>query len=220
MIEFLIENIDIQSQNNKESFLDKLESELLGNRHEFVIIISLENFDLIKTREIVNEIKKHFDIFIILKIKLPNEAKELEKYFSSGIHGVFFLNSEDQKNNIKVLTEASGIFTKGTVFYQSLIETEEYLKELIEIGVIPVIKSTNTELHKFVEINLNKRKNLKGYLKFIPIIEEFNKNSDFNYIREHGIKEKIEKKIILELNNLRQKLMIKEVEDSFNSSSL
>jgi hypothetical protein len=67
------------------------------------------------------------------------------------------------------------------------------------------------------EINelILKNKNLKNYIKFIPLINQI----ECNY-NSKNIFNKLEKKLVLELNNLRQKLLIKEVNDSYESSGL
>lgn len=224
MIELLIENINIETKENREDFLDKLEEKLIEKKQEFVILKS-KSFDFNKTKDLVGEIKKHFDIFVILKTQLPEKIKELEYFFLSGIHGIFFTENKQISNKVeekqfKVLKEAVRIFSTGTVFYETLNENRPFIKNLLDNNIIPVIKTKNLKLIDFIEINLNKRKSLKGYLKFIPLVEEPSENYGFNLIRDRGFKGKVEKKIILELNNLRQKLMIKEVEESFNSSAL
>lgn len=223
MIEFLTENIKLDEIGSKEKFLKRVEEEVINMGFEFMIL-KINEFKVSKIKIIIEEIKRHFDIFIIIKTQIPESDKELEYYFSTGAHGVIFeeniKGNKNYKETFGLLIQATKIFSTGTIFYETFETDEKFILELIDKNIIPIVRSSNTALLDYIEMKLKKRKNLSTYLKYIPVIKQFDEEYAATNMKEKGLKQRLEKKFILELNNLRQKLMIKEVNDSFNSSSL
>lgn len=208
----MISQNTIEITDKTEEVLNTVEKNCINEGLNFSIITFEENIAEEKCAVLVKEIKKHFDIFIIIKTQIPENKKKIEEYFSYGIHGIYFYGysdvSEDQFNRMAYATK---IFPEGLVF-ASVNNSKDFIGNLLNKKIIPVITECDEELLNFVKNHELFYKIPSTYLKYIPAIEP--NECNLNLV------EKFRMKMRLESLNLRQKLMVKNVEDSLNSSSL
>ena len=194
-----------------ELFLDSIEENIIKSGFSFMLIIdNAKNYDL---KKLVYDIKNHFDIFILLETDIPGELSSVDKYFFQGFHGVYYNEKNSlSDNDIKILKHSTELFPKGSLFLEYSGNELNEVDKILELNFIPVLKSCDIKLLEHTKGRIEKSKKLSRYLKYVPLLEQI--KCDYNF----GHKLKI--KMMLETDNLRQKLMIKNVEESFNSSGL
>ncbi len=194
-----------------ELFLDSIEANIIKSGFSFMLIIDdAKNYDL---KKLVYDIKNHFDIFILLETDIPEELSSVDKYFFQGFHGIYYNEKNSLSGDeIKILKHSTELFPKGSLFLEYSGNDLNEVDKILELNFIPVLKSCDINLLEHTKGRIEKSKKLSRYLKYVPLLEQV--KCDYNL----GHKLKI--KMMLETDNLRQKLMIKNVEESFNSSGL
>lgn len=211
-----MDKLIISKETTKSRVFDLIEERVIIPNKKHALLEFDVTMNVSECTNIVSYVKENFDIFIVLVTELPDKNVQIEKYFSYGIHAIYFYSLSEKylKNQLEILEFISGIFPEGAVFIQSPGD-----KEIIElilgkkiIPIIPRCENEESELidfirnhHKFTGISLN-------YLKYIPIFGD-------NHMH-YSLLDKIKIKMVLETGNLRQKLMVKNIDDSFNSSGL
>ncbi|WP_320046462.1 hypothetical protein [uncultured Ilyobacter sp.] len=192
-------------------FLTDIENKVVKNGFSFIILINdTQKRDI---REFVQEIKNHFDIFILEGAYIPSSKKQVENCFFNGFHGTYYLDKKEILNiDEEILKYTSLLFPKGSIFLEYSGSDRTIVDKILKMDYIPVIKSCDLELLDYTRMKIKKSKKLSRYLKYVPLLEQIK--------CEYRMGDKLKRKVILETDNLRQKLMIKNVDDSFNSSGL
>ena len=152
-------------------------------------------------------------IFIILKSDVPTHKNRLEEYLAYGVHGILFSEASAKYTESQIETISYGveIFPYNLIF--TSVDNDRCLIEiLLNKKIIPITPCWNKELIDFIKRHRKFKGISNNIFKYIPMFEV--KQSKYTIV------DKIKIKMILESINLRQKLMVKSVEDSFNSSSL
>lgn len=160
----------------------------------------------------MDNIKKCFDIFIILKSDNLKSRQDLEEYFSYGVHGlVFDVNTETYlEEQINLLTFAAELFPQGWVFANTL-NNKSMINKLFSLKIVPVPSQDDPKLLEFIRSHPCFGK-ITPNLKSVPLLDRDQP--------EYSLTDKIRMKMVLESINLRQKLMLKNVDESFSSSGL
>jgi hypothetical protein len=194
-----------------DNILDKIE-EIIEEQIRFIILRFNSKLVDAERKKIIETIKKYFDIFVILKTDVPPCKKRIEEYLSYGIHGIFFNETPSKytEEQIDTMTFAAEIFPYNLVL--AGVDDKLSIERLLDKKIIPIAPYGNKDLIKFIKNHRKFRTISSGIIKYIPIVEA-------NQCQYTTI-DKIKMKMILEAINFRQKLMVKNVEDSFNSSSL
>ena len=194
-----------------ENFLSLIEKNIIKAGFSFMIISNDAKSQHLK--DIVRDIKSHFDIFILLETNIPKSNSFVEKYFFEGFHGIYYTEkselSETDKNVLKHSTE---LFPIGSLFLEYSGSKFNDIDEILNMNLIPVLKSCDFQILEYTENKIDNLKKLNRYLKYVPLLGQ----SKCQYNLGHRLKIKM----MLETDNLRQKLMVKNIEDSFNSSGL
>ena len=194
-----------------ENFLSLIEKNIIKAGLSFIIISNDTKDQHLK--DIVSEIKSHFDIFILLETDIPKSNSLVEKYFFEGFHGIYYKEktelSETDKNVLKHSTE---LFPIGSLFLEYSGSKFNDIDQILNMNLIPVLKSCDFKLLEYTENKIDNSKKLNRYLKYVPLLGQ----NRCQYNLGHRLKIKM----MLETDNLRQKLMVKSIEDSFNSSGL
>lgn len=204
--------IEISGSTCVGNVLDKIE-ERIGEEIVFVILRFNKEIDDTKRKEIIHTIKKYYDIFIILKTDVPEYKKRLEEYLAYGIHGILFSEASGKytESQIEIISYAVEIFPDNLIF--TTVDNDKCLIEiLLDKKIIPIAPCWNKDLMGFIKRHSKFSTISNKIFKYIPMFDA--KKSKYTIL------DKIKIKMILESINLRQKLMVKSVEDSFNSSSL
>jgi hypothetical protein len=164
-------------------------------------------------KELVRAIKSHFDIFILLETEIPKTPVAVDRYFFQGFHGIYYREEKKlSSKGVEVLKHSAELFPRGSLFFEYSGTKTHDIDKILQLNFIPVLKSCDIKLLEHIKNKLDKSKKLSRYLKYMPLLEQV--KCDYNF----GHKLKI--KMMLETDNLRQKLMVKNVEESFSSSGL
>lgn len=192
-------------------FLRDIENKIIKKDLSFVMVIN--DTEVRDIRDLISEIKNHFDIFILEESDIPKSKIQVDNSFFNGFHGIYYRDKINISNiDIEMLEYTSLLFPKGSMFLEySGVDVLE-VDKILEMDFIPVLKSCDAGLLDYIRDKINKSKKLSRYLKYVPLLEQIK--------CEYRIGDKLKRKVILETDNLRQKLMIKSVDDSFNSSGL
>ncbi|TCK92480.1 hypothetical protein EDC19_2215 [Natranaerovirga hydrolytica] len=197
----------------REETIQTVESEVVKQYYKFVFL-EFENQDNHNIcRDIIEDIKSYYDMFLILKTSIPKDIKKVEEYFSYGIHGIYFNQEKGHytKDEVEKMVYATKIFPSGLVFAK-VEEDKETIDVLLNHKIIPKLETNNAQLIEYITQSKQYKKIYsKELIRFIPIYKD-----EVIY----NLADKIKIKMILESINLRQKLMVKKVEESFNSSGL
>lgn len=185
----------------------------LARRHAKCIVIDFQD----KTeggdrKKVVDKIKKYFDVFIILKSDMLSHKNQIEEYYFYGVHGLFVQTGTGaySKDQIQVLTAAAELFSRGWVF-AGVADNDTAIDELLAHKIIPVPTAENKRLIELIKSNplLNK---ISPNLKCVPLLDREEP--------DYSLADRIKMKMLLETMNLRQKLMVKNIDESFGSSGL
>ncbi|SNS98349.1 hypothetical protein SAMN05446037_103145 [Anaerovirgula multivorans] len=205
--------IDVIEDTSIESILSFIEDEIVKYQTKYTILSFQENVKDTEGKKIVEIIKKHFDIFVILKSDIPNDQQHIEEYFSYGVHGIYFDKNPNtySKEDIEIMAFATELFPRGWVFANTQ-NNEGMIEELLSLKIIPVLLEDDTTLVNFIKSHEDFNKTSRNLIKSIPLLDK----KQISY----SLADKIKMKMLLETLNLRQKLMIKSIDESFNSSGL
>jgi hypothetical protein len=204
---------DICEEIPKKSLLDAIEEDVIRQNRKCMVFTFESCMGQQGCRETIEEIKDYFDIFLILKTTIPSDIKKIEEFFAYGIHGIYFYNETGKysKEDLDKLITAKEIFPNGLVFAYAG-KNKETIDVLLNQKIMPRVEGKDQELIDYILTHeMYKKITSKDLLKFIPIY--YNATS-------FSISDKIKLKMTLEGINLRQKLMVKKVAESFNSSGL
>lgn len=208
-----MKTLEISKNMSIEEIINSVKNDFIQEDRKYTLVEFQKEFSRKECEKIVASIKKYFDIFIILKTEIPENLKKIEEYLSYGVHGIYFpenLNG-NAESQIEKMVYATQIFPEGLIFANAGNDIE-----LIEImllnRIIPVVSSCNQELIEFIKNHKDFIPSFSKYLKYIPVLEE--------NVCNFSLVENIKLKMKLESLNLRKKLMVKKVADSFNSSGL
>ncbi|TCT14240.1 hypothetical protein EDC18_10636 [Natranaerovirga pectinivora] len=208
-----MKSIYIPNNTPQDKIIDKIENEIIKKYHKFVILEFEDQKDHNICRCMIEGIKSFYDVFLILKTRIPQDTKKVEEYFSYGIHGIYFSETKRvySKDELDKMVYATKIFPNGLVLCEANSD-KETLDLLLKNKIIPFLQDKSSESIEYILKNKDFKKLLsKELLKYIPVYQE-----EIVY----NLADKIKMKMILEGINLRQKLMVKQVEESFNSSGL
>lgn len=196
-----------------DSILGFVEDAILKYQTKYIVLAFEDEVKENIREKIVQTIKKHFDVFVILKSGLPEQKQYLEKYFSYGVHGLY-LDTEinlGSPGQIEMLSFAVELFARGWVFAKSN-NSETMIKELLKLKIVPVLTNHDLKLVNFIKSHKYFNKISSNLIKFVPFL-------DYKPI-DYSLTDKIKMKMLLESMNLRQKLMVKNVSESFECSGL
>ena len=204
--------ITVLEDTSAETLLGFIEKEISQYQTKYSLLSFQDQVTDYARKILVEEIKKHFDIFVVLQSDIPRHKQRIEEYFSYGVHGLYFnLNLTGySKEQIEMMIYAAGLFSPGWVFATSQ-NVKSMIEELLSLKIIPVLFDYDDELVDFIKSH-KKFNKISPNLKSIPLLEL--KQSNFS------LADKIKMKVLLETMNLRQKLMVKRIDESFGSSGL
>ncbi len=160
----------------------------------------------------VDSIKKYFDIFIILKSGIPGHRRRVEEYFSYGMHGIYFKTDaiDYSGEQLKIMNFATELFFRGWVFAGTQ-NNKTKIKQLLSQKIIPVPSESDPKIIAYIKSSQS-FKEISPRLKTVPLLDRAQ--------CDYSLADRIRMKMLLETMNLRQKLMVKNVDDSFGSSGL
>lgn len=160
----------------------------------------------------MEKVKNCFDLFIVLKSAIPSSKQRIEEYFSYGVHGLFFASGDEaySQEELEIMTVATGLYSRGWV-YASSKNNKSIIKQLLSLKIIPVLSEEDPELIAYIK-SLKSFDKISPNLKSVPFLDQ--DQSDYS------LADKIRMKMLLETMNLRQKLMVKNIDESFGSSGL
>jgi len=94
----------------------------------------------IERKKTVDNIKKYFDIFIILKSGVPSHRHRVEEHFSYGVHGLYFNSglNDYSEEQLKIMNFATELFFHGWVFAGTQ-NNKSTVKQLLSQKIIPVL---------------------------------------------------------------------------------
>lgn len=128
------------------------------------------------------------------------------------MHGLFFTLSTEaySQEEIELMTVATGLYYRGWV-YAIAPNNKSIIKQLLSIKIIPVLSEEDPKLIAYIKSQKSFNK-ITPNLKSVPFLDQ--DQSDYS------LADKIRMKMLLETMNLRQKLMVKNIDESFGSSGL
>ncbi|MFZ5969184.1 MAG: hypothetical protein ACOYVK_18665 [Bacillota bacterium] len=196
-----------------EAILDGIEIDIVKQEQRYVTLEFPVEMSNLERKGIIETIKKYYDIFILIKADIPRNTNIIEEYFSSGIHGVYFhgLTNHDGLEQFQIMGYAAELFYGGSVFAKCP-EDKDMIEGLLKRKVIPVLSGQHEDFIEFIKTHPYFQRISSNLLKYIPALEQG--------AWTVTLKDRLKIKMLLEAINLRQKLMIKSVDDSFHSSGL
>jgi hypothetical protein len=163
-----------------------------------------------KYRRFVQNIKTLSDAVIVAKLPLLSPVRLVQKAFLAGFHGVIFTidGTVPDSLDLSAVVFAVRNFAPGSIFLSfDGTSSEGELKSFISQGLVPLCDADWEQVDAMLAKQGMDRKWLY-FLGFYPT------ESDFS------LKDKIMKKYLLELTNLKHTLRVSKVEESYQSSSL
>lgn len=208
----IIKTIDIIDKNLVASVLNRINHEITSLQAKYIVIEFQDALEPSDRKEIVDQIKKCFDVFIVLKSDNLNSEQDLEEYFFYGVHGLVLEAGTERylEEQADILTFAAELFPRGWVF-ASTQNNKRIINKIFSLKIIPVPSQYDPKLVKFIRSHPCFGR-IAPSLKSVPLLDH--DPSDYS------LTDKIRMKMILESINLRQKLMLKNVDMSFESSGL
>ncbi|AOT69175.1 hypothetical protein [Geosporobacter ferrireducens] len=205
--------INIYGKTPMESILSSAEDVITKYQANYILLSFQYDVDHTDRKKTVETIKKYFDIFLLLKSDIPNDKQRIEEYFSYGVHGIYFDISVNiyTREQAEIMSFAVELFTRGWIFASSRND-ETMIEELLSLKIVPIISRHDDRLIEFIKTHEDFNKLSPGLLKSIPLFDQSQS--------EYSLTDKIKMKMLLETLNLRQKLMIKSVDESLSSSGL
>ncbi len=205
--------LEISKSSTIETIIKSVNDDFIKQNMKYSLVEFQSDISRLEREKIINSIKKYFDIFIILKTQIPQHISAIEEYLSYGVHGVYFWDNFNGNANeqLRKITYAIKLFPEGLIFAHAG-SSRELVEKMLEKRIIPVVSSCNQELINFIKNHKDFSPIYSKYLKYIPILEE--------NICNFTLVENIKLKMQLESLNLRKKLRVKNVADSFDSSGL
>jgi len=197
----------------KQTVLDFIEDVITTHQTKYIVLSFQDELSGSDRKKTVEMIKKHFDIFIILKSDMPNHKQLIEEYFSYGVHGLYFASDINlcSKQHLEILTFAVDLFVRGWVFANTAND-KELIKKLLAMKIIPVPVKYDARLSSYIKSHKCYNKFSSNMLKVIPLLDRGQ--------ADYSLTDKIKLKTLLETMNLRQKLRVKNIDESFGSSGL
>jgi len=191
-------------QNLESTELTSTISHIFGNSN--TIIVESSSLGSRETAQI-SEIKRHFDKLVLLRGKLPRTNEEIDHLFGMGFHGII-ISADDATTALA--EHAVSIFKNGYVFAEitTSMKITKLVPKLIAHGIVPILGNSTKE----EAILFNTLLSRSDYLFQSKVITAT--SDSFKMV------DRIRLKFIIEMINLRQKLMVTEINESFESSSL
>lgn len=204
--------ITVLEDTSAETLLGFIEKEISQYQTKYSLLSFQDQVTDYARKILVEEIKKHFDIFVVLQSDIPRHKQRIEEYFSYGVHGLYFNPSISSysKKQVEIMTFATDLFALGWVFAASLND-KSIIEDLLSLKIIPIPAEDDDSLIDFIKSHKYFGK-ISPNLKSIPLLDR--KRADYS------LADKIKMKMLLETMNFRQKLMVKRIDESFGSSGL
>ncbi len=204
---------DIRGDAPNEMIVDEIHEQCVSGENKYIVIQFDTDVSHVDRVKLVSEIKRFYNIFIILKAPVPDSNTEIEEYFSYGIHGIYFAADllAYTLEQLDVMAGATDLFLEGCVFVD-VPEDLELIVAVLDRKMIPFSCFKEPETVSFIEKHKFFSQISSSLLRYIP----YGKNKKLCF----SFTDKIKMKVLLETMNFRQKLMIKNIDESFNSSGL
>lgn len=180
-------------KSNADSLVDLID-EQIGD--DSVIVLEVDTITATISSAIA-ELKRHFDKLILFKGNLPVDSEGVDRLFGAGFHGIVIPASEAVRPESD---HAVDIFRRGFVIAELTgDESADVRTDLLRRGIVPL--PIDTAMAQKSEFDFQYRL-LSGDSKGLRLTDRF------------------KLKFAIETINLRQKLMVTEIYESFESSSL
>ncbi|MEW5821335.1 MAG: hypothetical protein AB1782_14175 [Cyanobacteriota bacterium] len=226
--------IDISRFNADKNLIILLKDLLYEKEFDYIYLYdtineSYEITHLEKLFPYLSLIKEHLNVFIYCRFHVPPETSFLDKTYQLGADAIN-LWCNTYKKNLSIIKYASSLWSNGTVLFDidlngDIGPIKEKIDQLTSTKILPILKNKNglspdilqeTYTHLSNAI-LQNNINLSWILQF-PITKD---PFILDIIKEHFLNNNyISRKIALSYSNLRRKLMVKKVSESFDSASL
>lgn len=205
-------SINILEDNPTETILAFIEDQISTHQIKYILVSFNDKIKNSNRKKVVDRIKSYFDIFVVLKTDVPKQQQQIEEYFSYGVHGIYFNLSQKvyDKKQLDIMSFATDLFSRGWVFAGTQND-EGMIEELLNLKIIPVPVKYDGEITDFIKSHSSFKK-ISPNLKSVPLVDQ--------EPCEYSFTDRIKMKMLLESMNLRQKLMVKSVDESFASSGL
>lgn len=169
-----------------------------------------EEVEMDTYRSFVQEIKELSDTLIVAILPLLSPLRLVEKAFLAGFHGLIFTaaSAESSVAHLPAVTFAIRTFAAGAVFIRiDATCSEDELKGYVAQGLVPLCD----EARERVDVLMAEQGLDRKWLYFLGF---YHTNSNV------GLRNRMMKKYVLELANLKYTLRVSKVEESYQSSSL
>jgi hypothetical protein len=209
--------ISIHLHTEDDVFLEEIEKKVISQGHKFVLL-SFEKFQKEKSAKeaaryewVLQKIRTYYDVFMVVEYDLCSSI-QMEELFSYGAHGICFTANgyKYPPQFIRAMCLAKEIFYEGLIFARTTND-EAQIDVLLQSCILPLLIKEDERLQRYIIESSFYCQKLKEVLKYVPIYKE---NSVYTFA------DKIKLKMLLEGIHLRQRLMVKQVEESFSSSGL
>lgn len=202
--------ISVHSQMQAHELLEIIEKKVIAFKQKFIVLDFGNEQEASRYQWMLEEIRAYYDLFIILKHSLSSTI-QIEQLFSYGIHGICFTADGTfyTLDDIERMKVAKEIFYQGLIFAQ-VEPDKEQIDQLLRECIIPLLSNQDLALQEYIQTS-SFCSEVKEMLKYIPIDTQ---NKVYSFA------DKIKLKMLLESIHLRQKLIVKQVEESFSSSGL
>jgi hypothetical protein len=157
---------------------------------------------------LVQKIKSLSDVMVVAKMPAIASRQLVEKALTAGFHALIFTAGE--AGDVAAMpgaVPATNIFAPGAVFlsFDGPIE-EEGLREIISRGLVPLCSASDDRVDSLLaQYGMDgKWLYFLGYYRAGPL----------------GMRDRVRKKYLLEMANLKHKLRVSQADESYQSSSL
>lgn len=182
-----------------------------GRANSFALVLDLrETGNELEFARFIKTVKTRTDLILVGRTAWDSTRQHIEKLFSLGFHSVIFQVGAFSESLLQCpeIVLARSLYAPGSVFleFQSALDRETALR-VVAAGIVPLCGLPQLELEEMLSARGLEARWLR-YLGYYPPPEKI------------SLKDKLVKKYLLELANLRHALRVQQVSDSYDSSSL
>lgn len=226
--------LDISKHKPDRDLLFRLKEELFTRDFDYIYLFDNkdETYEITNLKNVciyLELLKENFHIFLFCRFHLPEKISLLNLIYKHGADAVnLWCNNFEQK--LEIIHYSADLWTNGQVLFDlnmdaslnSIIRRIEVLSALNALP-IPVNKGAQTPenleyIYNYIKQSINKHNISLHYVSLFPIVDDYMQCciSTLNPMQNNFIS----KNIAVGYSNLKRRLKVKTIEDSFDSASL
>ncbi|MEW6242985.1 MAG: hypothetical protein AB1497_01695 [Bacillota bacterium] len=176
-----------------------------------LVIDFSESKDTRKNFSLVQKLKSTTDLILLAQVPSLSDRQQVEEIFKYGVHGIVFTGDalDLQMLERENVVSAKKLFCPGAVFLEiKKLASFKEAREVVKAGVVPLCAGLKESEIEALLATCGLESRWLRYAGYYPAG------------RKMGLTDRLIRKYLLELANFKHTLRVKQVEESYRSSSL